>query len=106
MASSEFVEFPTGKKAAIVYRSRRVKTLETEEEHSGLAKPQTASRTEQSVSKDPDLSIDLEPDINLEREFDAVRKRGHLEQQYRESRGRHKEDVFSKKRYAKKCRKK
>ena len=37
---------------------------ETEKEHSRLAKPQNAVRTEQSVSKDPDSSIDLEPYIN------------------------------------------
>ena len=34
------------------------------QEHSRLAKPQNAVRTEQSVSKDPDSSIDLEPYIN------------------------------------------
>ena len=54
---------------------------------------QNAVRTEQSVSKYPDSSIDLEQDINLDREFDAARKRRHLEQQCSESRGRHKEDV-------------
>jgi len=35
----------------------------------------------------------LEQDINLDREFDAARKRRHLEQQCSESRGRHNEDV-------------
>ena len=40
------------------------KIAETEKEHSRLAKPQNAVRTEQSVSKDPDSSIDLEPYIN------------------------------------------
>ena len=49
---------------------------ETEKEHSRLA--------EQSVRRDPDSSIDLEPNINLERQFDALRKRRHLEQQCRE----------------------
>ena len=52
-----------------------------EEEHGRLAKPQNAVRTKQSVSKDPDSGVDLEPDLKLEREFDAVRKRRHLEQQ-------------------------
>ena len=52
------------------------KIAETEEEHSGLVKPQNAARAEHSVSKNSDSSIDLESDINLEREFDAVRKRG------------------------------
>ena len=59
---------------------------------SRLAKSQNAVRTKQSVSKDPGSSIDMEPEINLEREFDAVRKSRHLEQQCRELRGRHKED--------------
>ena len=45
-------------------------------------------RDKQSAS-----SIDLEPDINLEREFDGVRKKRYLEQQCRASRGRHKEDI-------------
>ena len=40
----------------------------------------------------PRLKYDLEPNINLKREFDAVRKRRHLEQQCRESRGE--EDVW------------
>ena len=40
---------------------------ETEEEHSKLAEPQNAVRAEQSVSKDPDSSIDWESDKNLER---------------------------------------
>ena len=47
--------------------SKMSKKIETEEEHSGLAEPQNAARTEQSVSKNPDSSIDLEPDKNLER---------------------------------------
>ena len=50
-------------------------------------------RAKQSVNKDPDSNIDLEPDINLERKFDAVRQKLQLERQCRESRGRHKEDV-------------
>ena len=54
---------------------------------------ENAVRTEQSVSKYPDSSIDLEQDINLDREFDAARKRRYLEQQCSESKGRHKEDV-------------
>ena len=49
---------------------------------------QNAVRDKQSAS-----SIDLEPDINLEREFDGVRKKRYLEQQCRASRGRHKEDI-------------
>ena len=47
----------------------------------------------------------LEPGINLEREFDEVRKKGHLEQQCRQSRGRIKK-MYSKKRYRKKMYKK
>ena len=52
--------------------SRTIKKIyeiaESEEEHRRLAELQNAARTEQSVSTDPDSSIDLEPDINLERE--------------------------------------
>ena len=44
----------------------------------GDSEPQNAVRAKQSVNRDPDSSLDLEPDINLEREFDAVRKKIHL----------------------------
>ena len=34
---------------------------------------QNVGRANQSVNRDPDSGIDLEPDINMEREFDVVR---------------------------------
>ena len=82
--------------------SRRGKNINkltvTEDEHSGLAKPQNAETIPQPVSKNSDSSKDLEPGINLEREFDAVRKRnsnvGRQEAEIKK--------MYSKKRYGKK----
>ena len=65
--------------------SKMSKKIETEEEHSGLAEPQNAARTEQSVSKNPDSSIDLEPDKNLERFYCCKKEKtlgsSHVESQ-------------------------
>ena len=47
------------------------KIAETEEEHSIFSEPQNAVRVKQSVRRDPDSKIDLEPDINLVRELNA-----------------------------------
>ena len=51
---------------------------ETVEEHSRLAEPHNAVRVKKSVNVDPDSRIGL--DINLERAFDAVWQKQHLEQ--------------------------
>ena len=54
------------------------KTAETEEEHSGLAEPQNAAWTDQSVNMGPD------PGIDMEREVSPVRQKQQLKQQHRE----------------------